>query len=26
MEDCHIFGVQPKSLHPEKPDEEFAKT
>jgi hypothetical protein len=26
MEDCHIFGVKPKSLHPEKPDEEFART
>jgi hypothetical protein len=26
MKDRHIFGVKPKSLHPEKPDEEFART
>jgi hypothetical protein len=26
MEDCHIFGVKPKSLHPKKPNEEFART
>jgi hypothetical protein len=25
MEDRHIFGVKPTSLHPEKPDEEFAR-
>jgi hypothetical protein len=26
MEDHHIFAVKPKSLHLEKPNEEFAKT
>jgi hypothetical protein len=25
IEDCHIFGVKPKSLHPEKPNEEFVR-
>jgi hypothetical protein len=25
MEDCHIFGVKPKSLHPKKLNEEFAR-
>jgi hypothetical protein len=26
MENHHIFGVKPKSLHPEKPDEKFVRT
>jgi hypothetical protein len=26
MENCHIFGVKPTSLHPEKPNEQFART